>query len=114
MSAPRVYADFQNLDDENRVRLDRVGTLQDLRDQGIELREGLVLLLYTDDGDDEGNPDELRVDGVVRFDAKTQTWVAEVDWIATRHASDDARGAGEGSRNGAGHPAAGEAPLSKN
>lgn len=95
MAAPRVYADFQNLDDANRLRLTCAGTFQDLARQGLELREGLVLTLYTDDADDHGQPDELRADGIVHYDDQQRCWVAVIDWSDLRHASDDAtRGAG--------------------
>ncbi len=90
MAASRVYADFQNLDDFNRLRLTCAGTLADLRQQGIELREGLILKLYTDDADDEGRPDELQAEGVVQYNADERCWVAVIDWSAIRHASDDA------------------------
>ncbi len=60
MSSQRVYADFQNLDDSNRVRLTCAGTMNDLTRQSIELREGLVLTFYMDDADDQGDSDELR------------------------------------------------------
>src|SRR5712692_7299334 len=89
MGIPRVYADFQNLDDYNRLRLTCAGTLQDLERHGIQLHEGLVLTFYTDDGDDHDQPDELRVEGVVHYDEKSQHWVATIDWPAIRHASDD-------------------------
>ena len=46
---PRIYADFQNLDDENRVRLNTRGTQQDLDRLGLELSDGLELTLCTDD-----------------------------------------------------------------
>jgi hypothetical protein len=91
---PRVYADFQNLDDANRLRLTCSGTIQDLTRQGIQLREGLVVTFYTDDADDQGRPDELRVDGTVHFDSENQCWVAAVDWSALRHASDEEAAAG--------------------
>lgn len=64
-SSFKVYADFHNLDDSNRVRLSCAGTLADLSRQRIELREGLVLTLYMDDADDRGQADELLVEGVV-------------------------------------------------
>jgi hypothetical protein len=90
MAAPRIYADFQNLDDENRLRLTCAGTLEDLQREGIQLREGLALLLYTDDGDAQGNPDELRADGVVHYNEAEKCWVAAIDWSALRHASEEA------------------------
>jgi hypothetical protein len=85
----KVYADFQNLDDANRVRLTCAGTLEDLKHQGIQLEEGLVLTFYSDDADDQGRPDELRVEGEVHYDAGERCWVAVVDWSALRHASDE-------------------------
>jgi hypothetical protein len=89
MSEPKIYADFQNLDDSNRLRLTCAGTREDLERQGIELREGLVLTFYMDDADDRGKPDELRTEGVVHYDETESTWVASVDWSAVRHASDE-------------------------
>lgn len=90
MIAPRVYADFQNLDDANRLRLTCAGTLGDLRRHDIELREGLVLTLYTDGADEQGRADELRVEGIVEYDPAARCWVAAIDWNALRHASDEA------------------------
>jgi hypothetical protein len=89
MGVPRIYADFQNLDDSNRLRLTSAGTLQDLKREGIQLEEGLVLTLYSDDADDQDQPDELRAEGVVHYDAEGQCWVATIDWAALRHASDE-------------------------
>jgi hypothetical protein len=89
MGTPKIYADFQNLDDYNRLRLTCAGTLQDLERHGIQLHEGLVLTFYTDDADDHDQPDELRVEGVVHYDEEGQRWVATVDWAAIRHASDE-------------------------
>ncbi|TMQ30267.1 MAG: hypothetical protein E6K70_24475 [Planctomycetota bacterium] len=88
MATPRVYADFQNLDDENRLRLTCAGTRQDLERQGIELREGMVLTFYSDDADDEGEPDELLAQGVLHCDGAQQCWVAAIDWDALHHASE--------------------------
>jgi hypothetical protein len=89
MDLPRIYADLQNLDDFNRLRLTGVGTIQDLARQGIELRAGLVLTFCTDDADDEGQSDELRAEGIVHFNEEEKCWVAAIDWSALRHASDE-------------------------
>jgi len=87
MAYPRVYADFQNLDDENRLRLTCAGTRRDLERQALELREGMALTLYTDDATDDGQSDELLADGVVHFNQAENCWVAIIDWQAIRHAS---------------------------
>lgn len=87
MAHPKVYADFQNLDDENRLRLTCSGTRRDLERQSLELREGMALTLYSDDATDDGQPDELLADGVVHFNKAENCWVAAIDWQAIRHAS---------------------------
>jgi hypothetical protein len=89
-----VYADFQNLDDENRLRLVCAGTRRDLERQQIHLREGMALTLYTDDADDAGQPDELLADGVVQYNEQEKCWVAAIDWQAIRHRSEQVRGTG--------------------
>ncbi len=89
MVKPRVYADFHNADSQGRVRLNCDGTIEDLSRQQVELRDGLVLALYSDDADDQGQLDELLVDGVVTFSEQERCWVATIDWPAIRHASDE-------------------------
>jgi hypothetical protein len=89
MPIPKVYADFHHVNNFNRLTLTCAGTKEDLDSQGIELREGLVLIFSMDDADDDqGQPDELLVDGVVHYDEAEHSWVAAVDWSAIRHASD--------------------------
>jgi hypothetical protein len=85
---PRIYADFQNLDDENCVRLDTQGTQRDLDRLGLQLADGLELTFWTDDADEDGRPDNLLVDGVARRAGTPGTWVADVDWGSLRHESD--------------------------
>jgi len=89
MAHPRVYADFQNLDDENCLCLTCAGTRRDLERQEVELRQGMVLTLYTDDAGDDGQSDELLADGVVHFNRPENCWVAAIDWQAISHASAD-------------------------
>ena len=102
MAVPKVYADFQNLDDHNRLRLTCAGTQADLAHQGVELHEGLRLTLYMDDADDQGQPDELLAEGVVHYNEQEHTWVASIDWSAIRHASDDAKQSANGANTDGG------------
>lgn len=88
MVKPKIYADFHNADAQGRLRLNCIGTIEDLAEHQVELREGLLLTLYADDLDDKGRPDELQVDGVVAFSEEEHGWVAAIDWTAIRHASD--------------------------
>ena len=95
---PRVYVDFMNtdgrrhVDGRRRVLLNTAGTKEDLARHGIELREGLKLLLYSDDADTRGKSDPLLVEGTVTFDSDRDRWVAVIDWDALRHESDSPPG----------------------
>src|SRR5438309_2253163 len=89
MGKPMVYADFHNADANGRLRLNCAGTIEDLARQGITLRDGMPLTLYADDLDAQGQPDELRADGVVSFSQAEHCWVAAIDWSAIHHASEE-------------------------
>jgi hypothetical protein len=88
MIKPRVYADFHNADSRGRVRLNCVGTMEDLAQQQVVLRDGLALTLYSDDLDGKGQLDELVADGEVCYSEEENCWVANINWAAIRHASD--------------------------
>jgi hypothetical protein len=67
---PRVFVDFQNADRHGRVRLNTVGTLQDLNHLGITLREGTEMLLYCL---------EFEIEGTATYSAEEGLWVAKVN-----------------------------------
>jgi len=75
MNKPRIFADFHNADPQGRLRLNCVGTVEDLAQQKISLREGQSLILYSE---------ELEVDGVVQYSKEENLWVAVIDWDAIR------------------------------
>ena len=80
MNNPKVYADFQNADRQGRVRLNCVGTVEDLAQHRIFLQEELVLTLYSE---------ELEVEGRVHYSAEEHLWVAAIDWDAIREIAAD-------------------------
>jgi hypothetical protein len=75
MPNPLVYADLQNADIKGRLRLNCVGTMQDLARQGILLRDGLKLTVYNE---------ESKVDAKVMYSEEEHLWVAVIDWKAIR------------------------------
>ena len=87
MRKPKLYVDFHNADSQGRIQLNCVGTVEDLSRQKVELHEGLVLTLNSDDLDEKGELDELLVEGVVSFSEEEHCWVASIDWTAIHHAS---------------------------
>jgi sporulation protein YlmC with PRC-barrel domain len=71
MSPVRVFADFHNADRQGRLRLNCVGSIEDLARQNIELHEGRSLTLYSED---------LEVEGVVQYSQEENLWVVAIDW----------------------------------
>ena len=99
MIKPKVYADFHNADANGRLRLNCVGTVEDLARLGITLRDGMPLTLYSDDLDTRGQLDELLVDGVVSFSEEEHCWVAAIDWSAIHHASEEQGASTDGTKH---------------
>ncbi len=85
---PRIWHDFQNCDEDGRLRLHIQGTIADLAKHGIELREGLRLRFYDEDDDSSGKRDDLTATGVVERNSGNGTWVARLDKNGVRHESD--------------------------
>jgi hypothetical protein len=75
MSDTRIFADFHNADSQGRLRLNCVGTSDDLRRQDVKLHKGQSLILYSE---------ELQVEGVVQYSEEEKLWVAAIDWNITR------------------------------
>jgi hypothetical protein len=75
MSLPKVFVDFHNADEQGRLRLNCIGTIEDLARQQAELENGQRLTLYSED---------LEVDGVVQFSEDEKVWVAAIDWSQIR------------------------------
>ena len=79
MKYPRIFADFHNADEQGRLRLNCVGTIEDLSRQNIKLEDGQLLALYDE---------ELEVDGVVQYSQEESLWVAVIDWKKIRQVED--------------------------
>jgi len=76
----RIYADFNGLEPSSEyegrlaVPLDTVGSLQDLSNAGVRLREGDVLTIY--DASDEN--EDLEASAIARYDRPRRIWIAEL------------------------------------
>jgi hypothetical protein len=79
MNTPRIFADFHNADNQGRLRLNCIGTVEDLAHQNIELQDGKLLTLYSED---------LEVQGVVQYSTEEYLWVAAIDWNAIKQMDD--------------------------
>jgi hypothetical protein len=79
MNHPRVFADFHNADAEGRLRLNCTGTIEDLARHHIELKDGQLLTLYSED---------VEIDGTVQYSDMDKMWVATIDWERIRQIED--------------------------
>lgn len=75
MARPRLFADFHNADPQGRLRLNSIGTVEDLSRRQISLSDGLAATFYSED---------IETDGTVRYSSEENIWVAEIDWDAIR------------------------------
>lgn len=81
MNVPIIYADFNGIMSSSRhkglsvVPLDTYGSLKDLANQQVRLKEGMPLVIYMDSAEGE----DLEADSVVYYDSKQKWWVAEID-----------------------------------
>jgi hypothetical protein len=88
---PQVYVDFQNASPSGWVRLNCVGTTQDLSRQQVHLREGLRLMLYSgDDVDEQGRTGHHVAEGTAIYSQDESCWAAVIDWDAVRFVPDAA------------------------
>jgi hypothetical protein len=70
-SMPTIYADFHNADKDGFVRMNSIGTIEDLSRHGVVLKDGLKVRIS--DG-------ELAADAVIRAPGKEGVWRAEINW----------------------------------
>ena len=67
-------------DDENRHPLVCQGTIKDLAENNIILGEGMKLVFYNEDEDENGNRDDLVVEGIIEYDKVNKRYAARIIW----------------------------------
>ena len=72
MHIPKLFVDFQNADQQGRLRLITTGTLADIKKQNLELIDGMKVSL--NDGE------TLTTIGYVKYSDEEKIWVAEINW----------------------------------
>jgi hypothetical protein len=71
VSPPKIFVDFQNTDTKGRIYLNCTGTISDLCDHGVQLLNGLKLVVHNE---------ELETEAIVEFSEEEKIWVAVIDW----------------------------------
>ena len=87
MKRPRIYADFKIYNSEGNLLLTAQGSLRDIK-MLTEAKDGQLVIFYSDDENDKGEPDELEVEGSLIFDNTCGNWIGVYDPNGFRHASD--------------------------
>lgn len=82
-----VYADFMKCDLQGRLVLSARGTQNDLDRLGIQFETGMQVVFYNLDEDQDGNRDDLVVEGTLEFDSEENRWAAKIDWDAIANLS---------------------------
>ncbi len=82
-----IYGDFMKDDYENRLRLVCIGTFKDLEENKIKPKKGLKLVFYDDDVDENGNRDDLVVEGIVEYDEDNSKYAARIKWDEIKNIS---------------------------
>ena len=68
----KLFVDFNNADSSGRIRLNTKGTLEDIINTKVILRNELEVILDDSDG--------LRAIGCVEFSIEEKIWVAKINW----------------------------------
>jgi hypothetical protein len=75
----RVFADFNNADEQGHLRLNPIGTIDDLVNPNIELQDGKIMTFYSED---------LEVDGIIKHSQEENILVAIINSDNIRQAEE--------------------------
>ena len=76
MDKHKIFAAFHNADEQGKLRLTCLGTVEDAARLGIRFHEGMILVLSNR---------EVEVESTVAWNTEENRWVAAIDWDAIRN-----------------------------
>jgi len=79
MNKPRILVDFNEMLEPNLVLLSKEDARRDSHNNLISLYEGLLIYVYDDNTDNNGNRDNLVAEGVVERN-NTLSWGKNAKW----------------------------------
>jgi len=86
---PRIYADFIKKDEQGRLLLKSLGSLEDIAASGLRVGDRREVVFYSDDVDAAGQPDDLEAEGVVEWDNNLACWLGTFNSSNFRHHSEN-------------------------
>jgi hypothetical protein len=82
----KLWCDF-NATSDYGLRLNCIGTIRDINKKGIELQEGLKLILWDEDVNDNMERDDLIVQAVATYNKDKMIWEGQFEWNEIRNES---------------------------
>ena len=73
---PKIFADFNNADPLGRIRLNNKGSIDDIINKRIDLKDGMAVLLDDDD--------TLTTIGLIKYSQEEGIWVGEINCKALK------------------------------
>lgn len=94
MNLPRVYVDFNEMPTEDEVLLSKEDSKADSSGTVIEFAEGMVVAVYSEDFDEDGNQDNLIAEGTAQRNhhggwTSAAKWLLKINDRGIRHESDE-------------------------
>jgi hypothetical protein len=86
--SPPIFVSFQDRIVNGGFALDHGRTKEQLQSNGIALREGLRLVIYDEDGNDENQNDDLVAVATIAYDKGADRWSAFVEAGTMTHFSE--------------------------
>jgi hypothetical protein len=74
--AIRIYADFNNCEEDGKVRLNSRGSLDDLSQVKNKIRSSMLVWIYDE---------ELEVETELQYSQKWKIWLGEPNWSTIRY-----------------------------
>jgi hypothetical protein len=84
----RIYL-YPGMGEGARHYLETIGTVRDLAETGLVLKEGMIVGFYDIDGSEKREHENLLFEGTVHYDRELGKWYALIDWKSFRHESDE-------------------------
>ncbi len=94
MTVSCLHVDFNEMLEPDLVLLPQTDEVVDRKGNIVQLYEGLFISLYSEDSDEQGNPDNLTAEGWVEMNNFQHPWGQAAKWCCRinhqgiRHESD--------------------------
>lgn len=72
----KIYADFNSTNEDDKVRLNTVGSIKDIEQYEGLLKNGMKVILYME---------EIEVEALLEFNETIEIWLGVPDWSTIKY-----------------------------